>query len=815
MLTRLLGIALLAAAISTQAQLSAPAINPAGDARSGNADGAYAALRSALPNGDGVAVKDFTLEREGGVFHFDQGTFTFYAPVNGQVTGAVFNGKGHFDLTLRDASEKRSLALLTKSGVMQQEFATVVLRFTDTTAADIRKAPGATPAADSRAAQPAIDLAKAFRKQLHENLELRLLADVIPGKSGGFFLASFRMGGAFTGRNVLFEVDPEGTAHASPDQVELTTWSDTSTETWAAYRMAHADPKASGIRLHVTDAKLDVLFESSGLMRSSAETTMTIAKDGVQVVHLNLFPTLRVAGVFSDTGAPLDFVQEAKDADPEFAILLPQPAKAGQSVRVLTKYAGPEALRKDGSDVYYLLSGARDSWYPSGQSAMGDFANFNMTFRLPKNLQIVATGKQISSDSDGKLQRVVWATDSPIPLAGFNLGNFKSKEERTPDGFVVDAFANVNLPGIYGSLGLAGAAPDIGGTSHIAGTDTLGTMTTTGALSTEASQGRAAIQIYTDFYGKLPYDHVALTQQSACNYGQSWPMLVYLPICAFWDSTIQHQLGLLEYDRTYWTEVTPHEVSHQWWGNLVGFKSYRDQWMSEGFANFSVGLFLLDTSPKMDGYRAFWTEQRNNLVKKNANGVRPIDVGPLTMGVRVSNSKVGGDVYQLLIYSKGAYVLHMLEMMYFTPDGGEAAFKRSMHKFVADYSGKAATTEEWKASLEHTMPKWLDLRGDGKLDWFFDEYVYGTELPHYTVSSEFTVADGVTTVHMKVAQSNVSDKFLMLVPLYLQMENGNTVRIANLALHGNQTIDKTLPIGKLPSPGKKLLINYNADVLSD
>jgi len=32
----------------------------------------------------------------------------------------------------------------------------------------------------------------------------------------------------------------------------------------------------------------------------------------------------------------------------------------------------------------------------------------------------------------------------------------------------------------------------------------------------------------------------------------------------------------------------------------------------------------------------------------------------------------------------------------------------------------------------------MDLDGNGKLDWFFDEYVYGTEIPHYTISSEFT-----------------------------------------------------------------------------
>ena len=157
----------------------------------------------------------------------------------------------------------------------------------------------------------------------------------------------------------------------------------------------------------------------------------------------------------------------------------------------------------------------------------------------------------------------------------------------------------------------------------------------------------------------------------------------------------------------------------------------------------------------------------------------------------------------------------MLELMYWTPQGGDTAFKNSMHQFVTDYTFKAATTEDLKASFERTMPKSLDLRGDGKLDWFFDEYVYGTELPHYTITSEFSAADGETSVHMKLVQSNVSKNFVMLVPVYLQMENGSTVRIANIGMHGEGAIEHTMKLGKLPSPAKKLLVNYNSDVLSD
>jgi aminopeptidase N len=345
--------------------------------------------------------------------------------------------------------------------------------------------------------------------------------------------------------------------------------------------------------------------------------------------------------------------------------------------------------------------------------------------------------------------------------------------------------------------------------------DTLGGLSSVGALKSEVSQGSAAVQIYSNYFGKLPYDHVALTEQTACNYGQSWPMLVYLPICGFWDQTVQHQLGL-DPSNTYWKVVTPHEVAHQWWGQLVGFNSYRDQWMSEGFAHFSAGVFLMETSQNMDEYHNFWKELQKQLVEKNAEGVRPIDAGPLTMGYRVSNSKAGEDLYNILIYNKGAYVLHMLEMLYWTPQNKEEPFKHSMQEFVQEYAGKAATTEDWKHSMEKTMPKWMDVNHDGKLDWFFDEWVYGTALPRYTINAEFTVgADGVTTAHLKLAQSDVPDNFVMLVPLYLQLQNGNTGRIASVMMRGTKTFEQTFPLGKLPSQAKALLVNVNQDVLSD
>ena len=65
-------------------------------------------------------MKNFALQREGGKFTFEQGDFYFYAPVEGRVTGAVFVGKGRFDLAGQDLTQQRLSDLLTKGGSMSR-----------------------------------------------------------------------------------------------------------------------------------------------------------------------------------------------------------------------------------------------------------------------------------------------------------------------------------------------------------------------------------------------------------------------------------------------------------------------------------------------------------------------------------------------------------------------------------------------------------------------------------------------------------------------------------------------------------------------
>jgi len=360
----------LASASACLAQLDAPAIKPSGSARPANTNGVYLALRSALPAGEALAVKDFTLEREGGDFHFEQGNFFLFGPIGGRITGAVFLGKGHFDLAPKQAAEQHSLAFLTKGGALSQDFSTLVLRFTDATAEEIRKASSgsADSGQASQAAHAAHDLAQSYRTQLHGNLDLRLLSDVLrAGNMGGFFLASFRTSGTPGSHNALFTIDPDD----GPDQVSLATWDEESYQVWVGYKMASRAASAAKVpaMLHVSAQKLDVSFEKSGTLHSNAETTFTVSRAGRRVIPLHIFPTLRVEGVYAEDGTPLDFIQEDKLDDPQFALVLDQPSKAGESRRVLIRYGGKDVLLHEGEGVYYLRPDARESWYPSGPAA--------------------------------------------------------------------------------------------------------------------------------------------------------------------------------------------------------------------------------------------------------------------------------------------------------------------------------------------------------------------------------------------------------------------------------------------------------------
>jgi hypothetical protein len=773
---------------------SAAQVNP-------NSDNTYQQLRTISPSGETIAANGLTIKRDVATFQLNSGNLCFLKAVNGKTTGAIFVGEGRLLLNPPLASEQASLSVLTREKEYSETFDRVVFRFTDHTYEELKHSamPGAG-GCDLVALQAS---RQAMRKDLQYNLDARILQDVLSPEAGGLFVA-FVHGKRYDAKT-LFLIDPHGAPHVSPEEVMLQTYSDSRWGIWAAFHSSpeYSNGTASSVQKNgmylIEHQQLDTTIEKSGRLEGTATVSLVAQNAGVRVVPFTLRGSLRVSKVAGQNGEALNFVQEDKNDDPQFWVILPAALAKGEHYSLKITYGGKDAVLSEGNGNYFPA--ARDDWYPnSAYGLLGEYTNYDMTFRIPKGMQMAATGTKVSETVEGSQSVTVWKSEVPMTVAGFNFGQFKKNEVKLDKPEMqVESYANVNPPEAAAAVANSGA---------------VGSLSTTQLNKKALQEGVFALRIYSDYFGALPYKRLALTQQTAVNFGQSWPELVYLPISYLFDDTARHFLGMDD-PTGYFTVVAPHEVAHQWWGHDVGFLCYRDQWMSEGFAHMSASLylqFIYNQEPQK--FIKFWKVQRKALTEKNKEGFRPIDAGPVTMGLRLSNSRQGFDVYRNLVYPKGAYILHMVRMMMYDRKEQDRRFRDTMHDFVAAYSGKPATTEDFKATVEKHMSPQMDLEGNHKMDWFFNQYVYGTALPTYAFEYSFRPGgNGDQVLSLTLTQSGVDASFRMLVPVYVELADGKIVLLGSTRPVGNMTVEQSVPLNGVKDTPRRALINYFQDVL--
>ena len=802
-----------------------------------NNDPAYVALRNIQISKEVIPVSGFRLNRDAGIFTFRSGAFYLLEPVNGKITGAVFIGDAAFGVNPPTETERRYLKFLAKDEFVEQ-FSEAVFRFTDGTEEELRKAAArdATPAAAGDPAALLKEVQHDLKKKLKQNLDVRLLEDVLSSQKGGKFIAFVK--GKKYGGKLIFDVDPQGVVSYMPDpppifnagpriqrsftlapeEVALIAWDYDHYGIWTAFHFSkeYADGTANSNEknstFNIDHQDLDVSIARNAHLNGLAQTTVTARRDGVRVLPLELFPMLRVQWVAGDDGKPVSFIQEEPEEDSDFAVILPRELKKGETCTISTRYDGKDAVTDEGSGNYYPI--ARDNWYPS--QGFGNYATYDMSLHIPKGMKIAATGKLTRTVDEGKETLTEWTSDAPQAVAGFNFGDFKRQEDQDlSHHYDIEADVNTNSPAMVESYKNAVAS---GGSLGVG--NATGSLSTVPMMKKAVAEAQVALDLYSKYYGDEPYKKLAMTQQTALGYGQSWPGLVFLPLSYFLDSTARHfSMGGNEHG--FFKVVGPHEIAHQWWGHMVGWNSYRDQWMSEGFAEMSASIFLqaVYTEHGLDDYHEFWAFQRKLLTDTNGQGKRAIDVGPLTLGYRLATAKTGFNIPRDLIYPKGAYILQMVRFMLqggSNPKDVDSRFKAMMHDFTTTYANRPATTEDFKAVLEKHMTQEMDLGGNHKMDWFFDEYVYGTEFPKYKFAHSFAAgADGDMVLHFKLSQAGVSDKFRMMVPLYIEMNDGRVMRLGGIRLVGNRALEQDVPLKGLKEKPKRALIAYYDDVLGD
>jgi hypothetical protein len=772
-----------------------------------------------LPGSQIARVEGLQLKRDIATLTFREGDFYFLAPVEGRVTGAVFLGRGEIQVAPTLSHEQEFMRLQTGSPFLLERFEKMVLRFTDATFEEITQN---FKIQSGSATSPALnywqDYRKLFRKGrkytegnigvafLQRNQDLRLLLDLTRKPSEGYFSAFFD---GTTWGDFLLELDPLGAGVVSPEELALVNLSDRTLGIWTACHLQthYQDgiPRDPEHRL-VDVEHYEITATAKGKRLEAVVKNRFLPRlEGLRVLPFELFARLRVSQVTDQQGRSLGFIQEDKEEDADFAVILPEGLKPDQVQQLTFEYGGDEAVMDSGGGNYTLA--ARSSWYPNPGFGE-DRATFDLTLKVPRDLIMVATGQPAGESSEGGLAVTRWKSEVPLAVAGFNYGRFKKEVSSVPrTSYVVETYANKEIPDIFRNLQQRVEAAESGGIQT--GT-TLGALNTVSMMGKAKSEAQAAIALFTNQFGPLPYGRIAMTQQPFIGFGQAWPMLVYMPITAFLDGTFRHQLGLdggrLD---SFFRYVAAHEVSHQWWGHLLGWQSYRDQWLSEGFAQFSTSLFA-QMAYGNDAFLKFWKELREYLFNKNKEGFRPGDAGAIALGYRLDSRKSGA-VAQEVMYGKGAYVVHMLRMLMWDPQSGDTRFLTMLREFVQTYTHRNVSTEDFKRMVEKHLIPALDLRGNGRMDWFFNQWVKGTRIPEYRLTYRLEDAPGgQTKVVGTIAQDKVDPSFMMRVPVYANL-NGRVGRLLTAVVEGNSSTREFQIL--LPQKPNRLMLCAYEDVL--
>jgi len=785
-----------------------------------NTDPVYQSLRQ-LGKGDDFAgsyavVNNLKLKRDAANFTLKSGELYFITPIEGRVTAAVFIGDGEMSLVPPTEVEKNSIKIFTGEGGITEQFSRLVLRFSDKTFDEIKSSPNATmktggPAA-SQARSAFRDNQDLLRKRLRDNRELRTLFDVYNPKREGFFTA-FIDGKRFS--KLVYVVEPLGVPGATPEEVALFSYGETDGGMWLAfhreeeYQKGIASSSEDNRLIDITRHEIDAAIKGTRLAATDKITFKSL-QAGTRVIPFDLYGPLRVNKVVDADGTDLNFVQESKDEDSDFGVIMPKPLEAGQTYTIAVQYEGNDAVRDSGGGNFILIP--RSTWYPGNANVLysEDRALFDMTFRYPKQYTFIGTGSPVVPDvKEGDIAVAKWSSgQTELAVAGFNYGKFKKKAITDKDsGYEVESYANIEVPDELKDIQSQIERLESQGYKTMT---TLGSITTTSMAESALADAQNASRIYNSYFGKLPYGRLAITQQPAGFFGQAWPTLVYMPYLAFIDPTQRTQLlGTRGGTDTFWRYVAPHEIAHQWWGHIIGWDSYHDQWMSEGFAEFSASLYVQFVRGN-DKFVDFWEDLRKQIVESSpaTKDRKPYTIGPVTQGYRLNNGKTGGAA-RFLIYPKGAYILHMIRMMMYAQNkGGDARFQEMMKDFIKTHFNQDVSTEDFKAIVEKHMTPEMNLDNNGKMDWFFNQWVYGTQVPAYKL--EYSVSsDGM--LNGKLTQSGVSDDFRMLVPLYIDMGRG-WAKLGAARITGNNSIEiKNI---KLPAAPKRVAVCAMNDVLA-
>ena len=750
---------------------------------------------NSFDRGECYRVRDITIFKEDLKIYLTDGHLIFSKPVAGHRIAAAFSadvdgGDGEVILLPPNRAERASLASYSGSPNLDEHFRAALFIFTGP---DYDAILSQLPrnSANRKVSDVAAQMDDAWTPTLRafaESMQTRVALDLLGGPAGhpGIFAAVFQ-NGKFGNFDAIF--DPN-----APEQIVAGRVVDRDNQsffdTWTSFADRSARRKPPPVHqdeFALSDYRIESTLNADLSLDCTTRVKVRPLVDGATAVSFQIATEMTINSAAID-GQPAEVLQRDSlhsgvgRSDELFLVFPPQPLRAGHEYEFEFKHSG-KVIRDAGDHVYYVM--ARGNWYPTHDV---QFAQYDLLFRYPADLDLVAAGDVISDKTEGDLRVTRRRTASAIRFAAFNLGHYQHAQLEQ-SGYVIDVCANravetALLPRTQATL----SVPLVTSTQHsmpiVMVPSPAPPPNPVAELQRVAGDVASSVEFMVSQFGPPALPHITVSPIPG-TFGQGFPGLIYISTLAY----LQPSASAPRNDslRLYFDELLQaHEVAHQWWGNRVTTMYYRDGWLMEALANISALLYIEkrkgtpSAELMLDSYRA-------QLLEKGPNGQITDAAGPVTFGPRL-NSSLSPAAYKTITYGKGVWIMQMLRRRM-----GDERFLALLSDVVKRYDHREITTDEFRQAAAAHLPLHSD---DPKLDNFFEQWVNGTGIPNLKLS--YSVKGKAPNLRLVgvITQTDVEPDFSTLAPVEIEVARGQT--ITQWVRTGSDTANFTVPLKQAP-----------------
>ncbi len=193
--------------------------------------------------------------------------------------------------------------------------------------------------------------------------------------------------------------------------------------------------------------------------------------------------------------------------------------------------------------------------------------------------------------------------------------------------------------------------------------------------------------------------------------------------------------------------LVAHEVAHQWFGNTVTEKNWRDIWLSEGFATYLTDLYIKYRYGN-EKFKERMRMERQKVIRYNSFQRHPVVYDEPENLFRLLNPNS---------YEKGAWVLYMLHQKM-----GDAKFFQLLRNFYQTYRLKNAGTEDFIAMAEKIYGE--------NLKTFFEQWLYRSGVPVLDIYTKIDKRKSL--LHIMIAQKK--GVYRLKLPIRIKWQGGQT-----------------------------------------